>query len=508
MVAEPITRSTATELAPYYTDERVRLFNGDMLAVLPTLAENSLDACVTDPPYELGFMGKAWDSTGIAFRPETWAAVYRVLKPGAHLIAFTGTRTYHRIACAIEDAGFEVRDQILWLYGSGFPKSMDIAKAIDKRKFDRDDVLKVTAWIAGARDAAGLTNGEIDEAMGFAGMAGHWTSLLSRPAIPTPDNWTRLLEVLGNPEVPAEIASLMVYLNERKGMYGDAWYAREVTGQHEPASPEAAAWLGWGTTLKPACEPAVLARKPMIGTTVQNVLAHGTGGLNIDACRIGVEAMPVTRSNGVKISENGSMAGANYAREDAGTKVGRWPANVILGCACPDSGHFDDCAVALVDAQVPSAGGGFGTRGSANGVVGFNLSRKFTGPTVGYGDEGGASRFFYTAKASRSEREAGLEGFARREGGKYAQGDWSRENMTYGKGPRANHHPTVKPVSLMEHLCRLVTPPGGVVLDPFMGSGSTRIAAQQTGFRFVGVEMDPEFCRIAGARLAQLGFGI
>lgn len=362
-----------------------KLHHGDCLAVMDMMASASVDAIVTDPPYHLtsvvkrfgkpesapakfgsdgifarasrGFMGKEWDGGDVAFRPETWAEALRVLKPGGHVLAFGGTRTYHRLAAAIEDAGFEIRDMISWLYGTGFPKS-----------------------------------------------------------------------------------------------------------HNQPG--------GWGTALKPACEPIVLARKPLTGTVAANVLTHGTGALNVDGCRVGDEVRHAAFTSLAPCSGN-KLGHADTAEARRGTQgapkeyVGRWPANVVHDGS-------DEVLAAFPDAP-----------GQQGVVTGLESSSPFAnvygdipkraGRAEPRRDSGLAARFFYSAKASRADRADGLDG--------------------------RNPHPTVKPTALMQWLVRLVTPPGGVVLDPFAGSGSTGRAALLEGFRFVGIEKDPEYIDIARRRI-------
>ena len=410
---------------------------GDCREVMAAMGSSSVDAIVCDPPYGLEFMGKGWDRgvPGVEF----WRPAFRVLRPGGHLLAFGGTRTFHRLTCAIENAGFEIRDCLSWLYGSGFPKSLDVGKAIDRQRDDRDQVYRVTAWIRKAREEAGIGNAAIDEAFGFSGMAGHWTSGASQPAVPTLDQVPRLLQVLGNPEVPGEIAELLVTLNGRKGEPGEAWFRREVLGTRAvpigyafagatyggdssltetndtaPATDAAKEWDGWGTALKPAWEPIILGRKPLEGTVASNVVEHGTGALNIDGSRIGAETVTTRHTQKAK--------GTGETSEHSG----RWPANVL----------FDEAAAGMLE---------------------------------------GASRFFYTAKAATSERDT--------------------------NGAVENSHPTVKPIALMGYLVNLVTPPGGVVLDPFAGSGSTGVAALRLGFDFIGIEQSEEYAKIAERRL-------
>jgi DNA modification methylase len=368
----------------------VRILQGDCREVMATLPECSVDAIVTDPPYDLtagkkggsgaasvnldspygrarigtgtwpgGFMGMKWDGTGVAFDAETWRQALRVLKPGGHLIAFSGTRTYHRMVCAVEDAGFEIRDQIGWLYGSGFPKS---------RNLDGD-------------------------------------------------------------------------------------------------------WQGWGTALKPAWEPIVMARKPLVGTVAANVLVHGTGAINVDACRVGDEAVEKGRAGRGECESNalGKRLLGTKMRE---MQVGRWPANIV-----------HDGSVEVIAAFPREAGAASPVRGTeaSRASVGNVTGERNRVPGAFHADSGSAARFFYTAKASASERADGLHTVTQR-----------------GR----NHHPTVKPTDLMRWLCRLVTPPGGTVLDPFMGSGSTLKAAELEGFSAIGIELDPAYIEIAKRRIA------
>jgi site-specific DNA-methyltransferase (adenine-specific) len=507
------------------------------------MPSDSVDSIVTDPPYELGFMGKKWDSSGIAYDQTLWAECLRVLKPGGHLIAFGGTRTYHRMTCAIEDVGFEIRDCIQWIYGSGFPKSLDVSKALDKQA-------GATREVVGSKHGANLlkSNAFADRAIN-----GH------------------------NPNVA-------------------------ITA---PATPEAQQWHGFGTALKPANEPAVLARKPLSGTVADNVLTWGCGALNIDGCRVEYDGKPPTGSG----SDNNLVYGHRKGNGGNETSpLGRWPANVIL----------DEEAAQMLDAQ------------SGHSVSKDNVRRnqgtdsvargKFV-PTVthGHSDSGGASRFFYVAKASKAEREAGLDCICTVKynvdrsilGGlswkdvstvvvqllekvtsELAMLKWhideSGENITaqypsdssfitlmeiskttalktcnllmhlltnestadanfeMGNGSshvksaeslrawilnttngrmelalgvvnvvlttlsqinekepqqRNNSHSTVKPITLMRYLVRLVTPPGGTVLDPFMGSGSTGCAAMLEAMQFIGIELSAEYLEIARKRI-------
>jgi site-specific DNA-methyltransferase (adenine-specific) len=405
----------------YYTDDRVSLYHGDCIEVMRQLPDNSVDAVVTDPPYLLDFMGKGWDSAdGIAGKPEVWKEALRVLKPGGHLLAFGGTRTWHRLAVAIEDAGFEVRDSVAWMYGSGFPKSHDVSKAIDKRAGVEREKVRIDA--REVRNPKAIGNGT-------DGMEGG-----TRP-------WIEAAMERGYHEKDSSI----------------------------PATPAAEQWQGWGTALKPAHEPIVVARKPLIGTVAENVLTHGTGALNIDGCRIGTQEMMKTQGagTGVVVSKSDSMAGAHYERINAGTVTGRWPANVIL----------DEPQAAELDKQSGvSKDGVAGARtGAANGYEGGWGGQPEH--RNGYGGQGGASRFFYVAKASKKERP-NVDGVA---------------------------HPTVKPMALMRYLVRLVTPPGGTVLEPFAGSGTTIEAALEEGFNVIGIEMTDEYLPLILARIERYG---
>jgi site-specific DNA-methyltransferase (adenine-specific) len=425
-----------------------QILHGNNLDILPTLADNSIDSIVTDPPYELGFMGKKWDSSGIAYSVELWQQCLRVLKPGGHLLSFGGTRTYHRVAVAIEDAGFELRDSIAWLYGSGFPKSLDVSKAIDKA--------------AGAqREVVGTNKRHIGSETWQAEDGGRWD--------------------------PRDA--------DDKG-----YKSFDITA---PSTPEAQTWQGWGTALKPAFEPVIVARKPIEGTVANNVLKWGTGGLNIDGSRIVGEANRASgwSKSGSRASENLAMSGANYDREPKpDNSLGRWPANIIL----------DPYTAELLDHQSgtstsKSANKGLQVSGQAGGLGGSKPNYKDGTDTVrGHNDSGGASRFFYVAKASKRDRNEGLEELETKVieiGDERPSGNsWERR----GKGqdtPRQNFHPTVKPTSLMEYLIKLVTPPNGTVLDPFTGSGSTGKAAILQGFDFIGIEMTEEYLPIIEGRL-------
>ncbi len=389
-----------------------KIHNIDCLEGLKLLDDNSVDSIVTDPPYELGFMGKKWDSTGIAYSVELWQEALRVLKHGGHLLAFGGTRTYHRMVCAIEDAGFEIRDCIQWIYGSGFPKSMDISKAIDKQAGAEREVIGRNQYVK------------------------------RRPQ--------------------------KEYNHEQK--WGKTLGGSESTLLTAPATEEAKQWEGWGTCLKPANEPIVVARKPLSEKTVaSNVLKWGVGGINIDSCRVGNEIRENPQAGFIRRGRTDEevFLGTDKNRPEGTVMVqGRFPANVI----------FDEEAGKMLDEQSGNLKSG-GTR--PNGINKSERSWKNTSKEIIANNyippsEGGASRFFYCAKASRSER---------------------------GEG---NNHPTVKPLKLIKYLITLITPPSGICLDPFEGSGTHAVACKELKYNYIGFEINKEYCEIAENRIKEL----
>ncbi len=447
------------------------LLKGDCLEMLKSLPDNSVDSIVTDPPYGLGFMGVKWDtyanessrekstkqhtfdhvggnhnptSAADAARTrqvenerfgrwsELWATeCLRVLKPGGYLLAFGGSRTYHRLASAVEDAGFEIRDQIMWIYGSGFPKSMNVSKSIDKAAGAEREVVGMSATKSGIADGnAGPQSRDVD----FA--------------------WANGKAVAAHYPITA------------------------------PPTPEAQQWGGWGTALKPAHEPIVVARKPLIGTVAANVLGWGTGALNIDASRIRVSDESYARNcsgdRGHSGTRGSDKEGATNIHAGGGSaSEGRFPANVI-----------HDGSDEVVDGFPNTKSGKPGVRHGGNSGSAYGAESRKPGTQMGgFGDEGSAARFFksvtfdnddarsffYCAKASRSERNAGLDD--------------------------RNGHPTIKPLALMRYLIKLVTPPGGVVLDPFLGSGTTAVAAILEGFDWIGCEKTEEYFIIIEGRV-------
>lgn len=488
--------------SPYYADDTVTLWHGDCLDVMRELPDASVDAIVTDPPYGLGFMGREWDDLppGLPWATEC----LRVLKPGGHLLAFGGTRTWHRLACVVEDAGFEVRDSIAWLYGSGFPKSLDVSKAIDKLDAADERLKRARAFQAWLRPL--LTPQQINAATG-TDMGHHLTTHPTQPTVATADLFDKLRSLL--PPVPAEIEALVTQrtvesenfkrravvgsarmvdatasrLGFAGATYGGDGSMREVdlTDAH---TDDARTWQGWGTALKPAFEPVVVARKPLIGTVAANVLTHGTGALNVDACRVQYASdadLESTRSR----NQHGDL-GHTPSNEVYGTYTkplvnydgskGRWPANVVL-----DGSQADALDTQSGDRPGFSTQRDLADRAGTDGTTtyGAGVGALKAGTRVGFNDSGGASRFFpafrYEAKAPTAER------------------------------PRDGEvaHPTVKPLDLMRWLVRLVTPPGGVVLDPFAGSGTTAEACVVEGFRCVTIEREADYLPLIVARLSK-----
>lgn len=499
-----------SKMTERFLDNRIDLHCGDCLDVLPMLAADSIDSCVTDPPYHLtsivarfgandaapaksngatgvysrasaGFMGQTWDGGDVAFRVETWRAVYRVLKPGAHLVAFGGTRTYHRMACAIEDAGFEIRDCAMWLYGSGFPKSHDVAKGIAKARVeDVEPVRVICRAIRAAMDARGLKSHELVQHFDdcHPRLIDHWAArdTDSQPAIPTWEQWLVLRYVL--PSLDESLNAEVWRLNERKGKFSDCWNGATVLGEYDreaggfgdhrfsvrdkkirALSDSAREWSGWGTALKPACEPIVLARKPLGEPTVAaNVLKWGTGAINIEGCRVATdETIEATRNIALGSSSGGIYGAATVPGIYAQHGNGRWPANVVHDGSAEVVAGFPDTGV---------SSGGLGAASQRTALAG-HIYGEYAGDRLGQnagglGDSGSAARFFYTAKADDHDRIG-------------------------------SKHPTVKPLDLMQYLIRLVTRKGGTVLDPFAGTGTTGEAAFREGMMAVLIEAEPAY---------------
>jgi DNA modification methylase len=505
---------------------------GNSKELLKTLEDNSIDSIVTDPPYELGFMGKKWDASGIAYDVELWRECLRVLKHGGHLLAFSGSRTYHRMAVAIEDAGFDIRDQIMWLYGSGFPKSHDVSKAIDKldaKELQKQRQYKFTNWVR----SQNVTAKQIDIATNTC-MGSHYTTHLTQPAIMTREHleacrhlftdipkWVEMecdlrsvesenfksREIVGKKIINGEEGTAGGYKNGIASIHGANVNMVRQINITAPATDAAKEWNGWGTALKPAHEPICVARKPLIGTVAENVLTHGTGAINVDACRVQTnEKITPNIRNTESSSEGWQRPWMQDKLKDEKRQIkayqqmqsnGRWPANIIHDGSAEVLAGFPETP----SSYRPNANGKIYDTGLDDYFKGYGKIKHNTFPDT----KGSPARFFYCAKASKKDRDEGLEGFEERDGGHYAQDDWSRQNM--GNTPDAmrakvrNHHPTVKPTNLMQYLCRLVTPPNGLILDPFLGSGSTGKAAIYEGFRFIGFDLNQEYIDISKARI-------
>ena len=438
------------------------IVNANSLEHLKTLDENSVDSVVTDPPYGLSFMGKKWDYDVPS--SELWAEALRVLKPGGHLLAFAGTRTQHRMAVNIEDAGFEIRDMIAWVYGSGFPKSHNIGKAVDKINGETGRELKFVDWYR----TTGMKQKQTNEIIEKTDVGSHYLRR-DQPAIPTVELWAKL-----RPHIEIAIPEWVDELVDRVEA------EREITGKHEAPAKSIytqgkdslskdvnitkgnSGYDGWGTALKPALEPITVARKPISEKTIaKNVLEWGTGGINIDGSRVEYQ----------DTGEDPRLGGK-----------GSWKPKRV-----PDGHTFSPKAKELET--------------SPTGRFPANLIHDGSDEVVGLLGE--PARFFYTAKASKSERNKGLEGITSEK-----QGARPNSADPTGKFPDHDHrttggnnHPTVKPVKLMQYLVKLVTPVGGTVLDPFNGSGTTGIACKLEGFDYIGVELDEEYCKLSEARI-------
>ena len=459
------------------------LLNGDCIEEMQKLIDDGkqVDSVVTDPPYHLtsiverfgkegsapaqegtdgafaraskGFMGKEWDGGDIAFRKETWELAYKLLKPGGHLLAFSASRNYHRMAVAIEDSGFEIRDQIMWIYGSGFPKSLNIGKGIDKKQGNDREVVGT------------IERGSVEDA---------------------------IAKGVGYTADPAN--------QNNKAIFG---YGTETVTKGNSE------WEGWGTALKPAHEPIVMARKPLSEKSiVDNVLKHGTGGINIDDCRIEGEVnRPPTNSSFRDVAKEalarGGLDKLSFGqdrdrpierKEIEENNFGRFPANVMHDGSDVVQDIFPETTSARIgNTNNPKRGG------NSEPLWGMSDGRE----THDYRDSGSASRYFYCPKVSKEERNKGLDSFETKvgvNGNKWIDQDYRRGD-TKPTTERKNVHPTVKPIELMKYLCRLVTPKGGTVLDPFMGSGSTGMAAKDEGFDFIGIEKEEEYFEIAQSRI-------
>jgi len=502
-------------MTPYHEADGIRLFLGDCREVMRSLPAESVDAIVTDPPYGIGFMGKEWDTfnpkyvkaacegrrhktpiLGRGTKPEqaawvagrydrslegnhrfqewfySWALeALRVLKPGGHMVVFGGTRTHHRLWCAVEDAGFEIRDCLMWIYGTGFPKSLDVSKAIDKRGGQLTEERQFAEYIRSKRQGRQLSRKELNTEFGYVAGCNWWES--TNPPnfrYPSNEDYAKLKALLllderydyllgaERPVLRSSVRGPAGFSNEQvprpwKKHIGEKY---DLTA---PATDAACQWQGWGTALKPAWEPILLARKPLSGTVAANVQRWGTGAINVDGCRI--EGAYKWRASDSHEFDGSSFCDGSFG--DGPHPSGRWPANLVL----------DEEAAAMLDATTGELSSGFmraDTERSTDGGYHGDFPKDRVGEHDTYGDKGGPSRFFYTSKAGADERAGGK-------------------------------HPTVKPRDLMLWLCRLITPPGGLILDPFIGSGTTAVAAIMGGFRCVGIDNNEEYLSHAAERL-------
>ena len=534
----------------HYEDGGLRLFHGSNKDILPTFPDASFDSIVTDPPYELGFMGKGWDSSGIAYDVDVWRECFRVLKPGGYMLAFGGTRTWHRIAVAIEDAGFEIRDSIAWMYGSGFPKSMDVSKAIDKIAFVNDETRRRIALVAEVirthREAKGMERTAVSEAVVGTRSGACWN--WEHHQLPSVEMWPAIKRVL---DIPDKFDGLIagtreMFIGAEREVIGTrttgvgtgrgavAYISdndnRDITA---PATDAAKEWAGWGTALKPAFEPIIVARKPLAGTVAANVLAYGTGAINIDACRVPTgDALAGGRGGGsVKAAHGGwnrpfmddpdaTAEAASRARDAQakGEAMGRFPSNVLL----------DESQAAELDRQAPNTGGAGKASGPSLTGASTSVARgKFNGVegTPFYADSGGASRFFKIIKeepcATVPENATTLtattatsatpapDGTVSAAPPADASGGTSFPPFRYeAKAPGSERptvdgvaHATVKPLDLMRWLIRLVTRRGGHVLDLFAGSGTTGEAALLEGMECTLIELEADHLPLILARV-------
>jgi DNA modification methylase len=582
----------------------MKLLLGDCLDKLKELEANSVDSIVTDPPYGLAFMGKKWDYDVPS--QAIWEECLRVLKPGGHILSFAGSRTYHRMAVRIEDAGFEIRDQIMWIYGSGFPKSHNIGKAFDKRGGNNHLVSEVAEKLKEARESRGVSKAEADKLFCDGTTNYQWFEG-RKDGVRLPDDnsfdkicneWDELkpyqdLIKSANREVVGK------YEGDVGGLGGER--LGEKGGDITIASTDVAKqWEGWGTALKPAHEPIVMARKPLVGTVADNVLEYGVGGLNIDGCRVGTDGGTKRDGQSDKVTKTNPNLKPTNSLNRTGHGIielneGRFPANIIFECTCENpkvvadkydirayndykntfksyeennsvTGEYQikdvettkvihtdpNCPCYILDQQSGKSKSSSNKWEGDNNAAIYGKYQKGVRQST-FSDYGGASRFFYCPKASKKDRDEGMpesvpqftgrprrkdgsviykethaeewaEAMAKKErkdktslagaeeklqqlnGAKVIKGrDAGQDSRSVAHKARPtarmNIHPTVKPTELMKYLIRLVTPKGGVVLDPFMGSGSTGKAAVREGMEFIGIEREEEYYEIAKQRI-------
>lgn len=479
----------------------MKLLLGDCLDKLKELPDNSVDAIVTDPPYGLGkepdirevmsnwiekdfhkesgggFMGKDWDS--FVPSPIYWKECLRVLKPGGHILCFAGTRTQDLMGIALRFAGFEIRDCIMFCYGQGFPKSLNISKAIDKKP--KGKLSEFAKILKSKRIELGLSLSEADKLITngstmYSFLEGRNVNGIFSLYPPNKRYYEKIKEHFGIIGWDDIVENNLEETGIKEGNYGyqknnERWQKETII--KESSTDAAKQWEGWGTALKPAYEPIILARKPLSESTVaENVLKYGTGGINIDGCRVETEETITNHSRSAEASISKGKYGDSKEQkthQTEGQSLGRWPANFLHEGSEEVVGLFPE-----------TTSGKPGIRRKPHETNAMSGRLNLTGRVeTGIGDSGSAARFFYCAKASKKDRDEGC-----------------------GNLEKKNNHETVKPTSLMQYLCRLITPPHGIILDPFMGSGSTGKAAMYEGFDFIGIEKEEEYFKIAEKRIA------
>lgn len=442
-------------------NKNYKLYQGNMLDMLEVIEPNTIDSIVCDPPYELNFMGKGWDNSGIAFQSDTWKKCFSVLKPGGYLLAFGGSRTFHRIACAIEDAGFEIRDTIMWLYGSGFPKSMSLGKVIEGKKVLGSANVRDIKKLDGKKEIVG----------------GGWNS-----------------NEVEQGKRNKEYEQIKTNVN----------YTTELGKK----------WQGWGTALKPSFEPIIVARKPFKGSLVDNVIEYGVGGLNIDECRVDYNG-EIPNIGGRAKHTRGEGYGFKALEENCIANTnGRFPANTILTY---DETNFNEVCGGFPNTKSQKRSNKYNKLTEYTNTYTPAMSDYREDNT--YNDSGSASRYFYCAKTSKKDRDEGLEGFEEKNmrveqnreihsaGCEYYENGKLKQNPHLQSSIKRNFHPTVKPTELMQYLVRLVTPNNGTILDPFNGSGSTGKAVmyenkeKHKDYKYIGIELTEEYLPIAKARI-------
>ena len=527
----------------YSSNENYKLYHGNMLDMLEVIEPNSIDSIITDPPYELNFMNKGWDNSGIAFQKETWKKCYEVLKPGGYLLAFGGSRTFHRIACAIEDAGFEIRDTIMYMYGSGFPKSMNIGKQLEKRLEDEKtkQETKHNLLCMWERDIQKTKPNEKEqENILFNKLQEQSMEKSSNTASslwgekPSMEGWHNIQKTKGELQrcKVCEMSKRISINGEERWICngtqvsngktiremfeknGSCTSYRPQSKQQQDREPNVIQeqwgtqksrevieyWNKFGTALKPSFEPIIVARKPFKGSLVDNVIEYGVGGINIDECRVGNETISIHNA------PKGTFVGGEYNRgsdtESYRKSTGRFPANTIL--------TYDETDFEEVCGGFPNTNGKAHIRNNTIGK--YDFFTESNGKTynnineTGYTDSGSASRYFYCAKASKKDRDEGLEEFNEE---KVNDGRQKEIDNAFQRGEtlRKNTHPTVKPTELMHYLVRLVSPNGATILDPFNGSGSTGKAVmygnreKNKNYKYIGIELTEEYLPISKARI-------